>query len=60
MEYHSALKKEWNNAICSKMGGPGDWVSQSKINIIWYCLYVEAKKNGANEPIYKTDIESQM
>ena len=24
MEYHSAIKKEWNNAICSNMDGPGD------------------------------------
>ena len=25
-----------------------------------YCLYVELKKNGANELIYKTEIGSQM
>ena len=24
MEYYSAIKKEWNNAICSNMDGPGD------------------------------------
>ena len=23
-EYYSAIKKEWNNAICSNMDGPGD------------------------------------
>ena len=33
-------------------------VSQRKTNIIWYHLYVESGKNGANEPISKT--ESQM
>ena len=25
MEYHSAIKKEWNNAICSNMDGPRDY-----------------------------------
>ena len=34
-------------------------VSQRKTNIIWYHLYVESKK-GINEPIYKTEIKSQM
>ena len=24
MEYYSAIKKEWNNAICSYMDGPRD------------------------------------
>ena len=24
MEYYSAIKKEWNNAICSDMAGPRD------------------------------------
>ena len=31
-------------------------VSQRKTNIIWYHLYVESKKNGTNELIYKTEI----
>ena len=35
-------------------------VSQRKTNIIWYRLYVESKKSGTNEPIYKTEIELQM
>ena len=34
-------------------------VSQTKTNI-WYRLYAESKKNGRNELIYKTEIESQM
>ena len=33
--------------------------SHTKTNI-WYCLYLESKKNGTNEPIYKTEIESQI
>ena len=35
-------------------------VSQIKTNIIWYLLYMESKKNGTNEFIYKIEIESQM
>ena len=31
MEYYSAIKKEWNNAICSNMDGPTDYhTKQSK------------------------------
>ena len=58
-------KKEWNNAICSNIGGPRDYhilseVSQTeKTNIIWYHLYVESKKNDTNELSYKTEIDSQ-
>ena len=25
IEYYSAIKREWNNAICSKMDGPRDY-----------------------------------
>ena len=25
MVYYSAITKEWNNAICSNMGGPRDY-----------------------------------
>ena len=25
VEYHSAIKKKWNNAICSNMDGPRDY-----------------------------------
>ena len=28
MEYYSAIKKEWNNAICSNMDGPRDYHSK--------------------------------
>ena len=30
-------------------------MSQTKTNIKSYCLYVESKKNGTNELIYKTN-----
>ena len=29
MEYYSAIKKEWNNAICSNMDGPRDYFTKS-------------------------------
>ena len=25
-----------------------------------YCLYVEFKKSGTNEPVYKREVESEM
>ena len=47
MEYYSAIKKEWNNAICSNTDVPGGdhtkW-SKSKTNIICYHLHVKSKK----------------
>ena len=39
-------KKEWDNAICNNMNGPGDYHtnwSKPKTNV-WYHLYVESKK----------------
>ena len=64
MEYYSAVK---NNEM---MPFAATWmdleivilieVSQRKTNIIWYHLYVESKKKGTNEHIYKTEIELQM
>ena len=36
------------------------WVRRRKINI-WHHLYLESlSKNGASEPIYKTEVESWM
>ena len=35
-------------------------VSQTKTKIICYHVYVESKKNGTNELIFKTEIESRM
>ena len=64
MEYYSAIK---NNEI---MPFAATWmdleiiilseVSQTKTNIIWYCLYVESKKkNDTNELTYKTETDPQ-
>ena len=61
MDYHSAIER--NNTIGSNMDGPEviifSEVSQRMTNIIWYHLYVDSK-NDPNDPIYKTEIESQM
>ena len=65
MEYYSVIKR--NKIIPSTV----TWidlkivilneVSQIKMNIICYHLYVESlKKSGTNKPIYKTELESQM
>jgi len=32
-------------------------VRQTKTNITWYCLYMESRKNGTSEFIYKREIE---
>ena len=61
-------KEEWNNAICSNMDGPGDYlilskISQTKINIIWCHLYVESKKiiqMNLQNTNKLTDIENKM
>ena len=43
-----AIKKKWNNVICSNMEGPRDYytkwneVSQTKTNVIWYHLCMES------------------
>ena len=34
-------------------------VSQTKINIIWYCLYAESKNTDTIELIYKMETDSQ-
>ena len=67
MEYYSAIKKEWNNAICSNTNGPKNYhtkwsKSDRKTNIIWYHLRVKSKKkkNDTNEFIYKTEIDSDF
>ena len=48
-EYSSAIKK--NIAICSNMNGHGGHyaeISQTKINTVWYHLYMESK-NTTNQ-----------
>ena len=61
MEYYSAIKK-WNNVICDNIDGlrgyHTKWI-KSKTNIIWYHLYMKAKKNDTNKLIYKTETDSE-
>ena len=63
MEYFLVIKK---NEITSPAGNTDEYGdchtewSKRKTNIIWYCYYVESKKDGTNEVIYKTETESQM
>ena len=63
-------KREWNNAICSNKDGHRDyhtqWSEPGKTNettVIWYHMYVESTYIYiciyTNEPIYKTEINSQ-
>ena len=62
VEYYSAMEKEWNNIICSNMGGFNRlsyWVKEvwhRETNII---SLVESKRKGGNKLIYKTEVESQ-
>ena len=65
MEYYSAIKKEWNNAICSNMDGPRDchteWSKSDREGQILYditCMW-NIKRNDTNELIYKTETDSQ-
>ena len=45
MEYYSAIKKEWNNAICSNMDGPTDY-------------HTKQSKSEREDENYKTDRKS--
>ena len=58
MEYDSAIKEEWNLAICKNMGGardyPTNWSKSDKdkyhmISFMWNLKY------DTNELIYKTE-----
>ena len=60
--------KEWNNVICSNMGGPRDyhtkWSKSERERQIYDIAYVWNLKNGTNELIYKTervtDVENKL
>ena len=58
-----AIKKEWNDAICSNLDEPRDyhtkWRKSDRERQISYHLCVESLKNDTNKFIYKTEIESQ-
>ena len=64
IEYYSAIKKEWNNAICSNMDRPGDYhakwsKSERERQISYDITYMWNLKNDTNELIYKTETDSQ-
>ena len=66
MEYYSAIEKEWNNAICSNVGGPRDYHTKwskserarlrgkKKERLIPQITYIWNRKYGTNELIYET------
>ena len=57
-------KKEKNHAICSNMDGPREchteWSKSDRGRQMSYGVTYVQSKNGTNEFIYKTEIESQM
>ena len=68
MEYYSAIKKEWNKAICSSMDTTWDYHtkwSKSEKRDKYHTLspyditYMWNLKYGTNEPIYKTETGTQ-
>ena len=60
IQYYSAIKKEWNNAICINMDATRNdhtkWSKSERKRQIPYHLQVESKIwLNPNEPIYKTE-----
>ena len=57
-------KKEWNNAICSDMDGPGDchteWRESDKDKYITDMWDLKKKKSDTNELICKTEIVTEV
>ena len=65
MQWNISHKREQNHAICSHMDGHKDcdteWSQSDRERQISYDIaYMWNLKNGRNELIYKTEIESQM
>ena len=61
MEYYSAIKKEWNNAICSNMVGPRDChtersKSDTERQILYDIAYMQNLKNRNR----LTDLENEL
>ena len=57
-------KKEWNNAICSNMDATRDYhtkwsKSERERQIPYDITYMWNLKYGTDEPIYKTETDSQ-
>ena len=70
MEYYSAIKKEWNNAFTAKKkqktlvhstrGSHTKWSkSERERQISYNIIYMWNLKYGTNEPIFKTETDSQ-
>ena len=64
MEYCSATKIEWNNAICSNMDATRDYytkwnMSERERQIPYDITYMWNLKYDTNEPFYKTETDSQ-
>ena len=64
MDYYSAIKKEWNNAICSNMDGPREYYaylnkSDGERQILYDITYMWNLKNNPNECICKSETHSQ-
>ena len=62
MKYHSAIKKEWTNAICSNMDRPRDyhtkWSESEKERQIPYDItYMWNLKYDTNELICEREID---
>ena len=64
MEYYSAMKKDWNNAIYSNMDATRDYhtkwsKSERERQIPYDITYIWNLKYDTNEPIYETETDSQ-
>ena len=64
MEHYLAIRKGWNNAICSNIDGPRSyptkWSKPDRERQISYVItYMWNLKNGTNDHIYKNETESQ-
>ena len=65
VEYYLAVRKEWNNAICSYMDGPRDYhtkqsKSERETQIPYDSTYMWNIKYNTNEHIYETKTDSQI
>ena len=63
MKYYSAIKNEWNNAICSNMDGSKDFhtkwsKSERKMQIPYGITDMWNLKYDTNELIYETETDS--
>ena len=64
MEYYSAIKKEWNIAICSNMDGAREYhtkwsKSDRERQVLYDITYMWNLKNNSNESTYRTETDSQ-